>query len=1621
MKKTAEQFVKKLLAVLILLNFAQLSLFASINGDDSKKVTKTLPLSYFSRTTAAGSSTAKVTGTDKVTSVTFYNPYESKNGTYSAGTFKGTVDGQSASFYCIDLAHPLATYSTSQPHTYTDYGSTPTAITYILNNYYPYKSFPYTNSLSTEAKEAAAVQLAIWYYADNLDLSTVTDATIKARALAIKADADANASSYVALETLLIIPSNQSIPTGTAGKFTISTFDATGAALSGVTVNLTASTGTLSSSSAVTGSSGTTSELTLTQGSSTTSTIKATAAVTIPQGTKYVHTVSADSYQKLVLATPAGLTREVSASVTWYTPATCDLEGYTTYTQGGWGGSSNSVPGKIRDLYFSTVFPSGLTIGSTYTITLSSATAVMDFLPQSGTAAALTQNYTNPTSSISVLAGQIAALALNVAFDKAGKIGTNTTDLGDLYILSGTFAGKSVSEFLAIANKALGGETTSYSITDINETATAINENFDNGTTDNSYLTCQSLLKSSLGDKVWLDADKDGIQDSGEAGISGVTVNLYDCSGNLISTTTTDSNGNYLFSNLSAGSYMVQFVRPTNYYFTTKDVNSNGNDGTDSDADLTTGKTDCITLSAGVNDLTWDAGMYKSCKNTLGNFVWHDADVDGIQDADEKGIAGVIVELLQDTTVIATATTDTDGKYEFSNVTDGTYGVRIASSNYASGGALYSTSQLKWYATTKNAGDDTADSDAGKSEIAYVTLNCADNLTIDFGFYKTSVGITKYSDNTSYNSGDTIKYTFVVENTGDIALASGVDVYDAMLNTSGDNLIKHIDLVSPGKSVTFSMNYVAKTSDCGTLKNTVTAVGHPADGSAYVTDASSWTVDVNCDYHSDLKIEKSVDNTTPKNNDIITYTIKVTNIGPDQAKGAEVTDLLPSGLVYQSYTASQGSYDNSTGIWTIGELASGSYVTLTISVKVNVSGINTSAYSLGVAADYGLFVIQDLTQPSSDTEGKVAVGRDAVLGSYSIADKLSSNSGDVLVVGRNLTYTSGAVYNGNVVYGYSTNLPIDAVSITGGTLRKDTPIDFDAAAAYLESLSTQLGAYTVNGTTTSQWGGITLTGVDPYLNVFKVSGTDLSSANNVEISVPNGSVVLVNISGTNVKWSGGLTVSGTSITNVLYNFYEATELNIQGIDIRGSILAPFAALTYPSGVVNGQVIVKSMTGSGQFNNSIFSGNLPYERKVTNVAIISGCTTKDTVTTNNTSSALITVTNLTTSSTTGSSSSTTTTTTWSSVSSFTNGEIIYSMIYDASGNMYAGTMGGKIYKSTNNGTSWTLINSGMSASYIWSLNVSSGTLYAATNNGVFKYSGSSWSSAGLTGKDVHALAYSNGVFYAGTWGYGVFSSSDNGSTWTELNTGIESYLTIQSLTISSDGTVFVGTVGYGVLKLTGNSWTKVTSGYDVVWAMASAGTYVYAGTYGNGLLKSSDNGATWTKVTSLDIVYVYSLTADSDGKVYASSYTNGIMVSSDNGSTWSSIGMSGYGVSTVVTGSSSLYAGTKDGVIYKSATSGSSITSTEETSEVPTTYQLAQNYPNPFNPTTTIQFAVPQASRVMIRVYNSIGQEVAVLADQEFSAGTHKVTFNANGLASGMYIYQMLGKNLNITKKMMLLK
>jgi len=100
---------------------------------------------------------------------------------------------------------------------------------------------------------------------------------------------------------------------------------------------------------------------------------------------------------------------------------------------------------------------------------------------------------------------------------------------------------------------------------------------------------------------------------------------------------------------------------------------------------------------------------------------------------------------------------------------------------------------------------------------------------------------------------------------------------------------------------------------------------------------------------------------------------------------------------------------------------------------------------------------------------------------------------------------------------------------------------------------------------------------------------------------------------------------------------------------------------------------------------------------------------------------------------------------------------------------------------------------------------------------------------------------------------------------------------------------------------------------------------------------------------------------------------------------------------------------------------SSPTGVDESPAVVNEFALEQNYPNPFNPSTTISFKLTATQFVTLKVFNALGEEVSTLVNGNLNQGLHSVSFNANGLSSGFYIYRLESGNQVQVRKMMLLK
>ncbi len=275
------------------------------------------------------------------------------------------------------------------------------------------------------------------------------------------------------------------------------------------------------------------------------------------------------------------------------------------------------------------------------------------------------------------------------------------------------------------------------------------------GQTDYSWdagIVFASPNTASVGDFVWNDLNKNGSQEEGEPGVPGITVTLYDTTNTVVATTITDAFGKYIFNNVAIdispvfyrSNYYIVFTIPSNWSTT---IQNAGDDNTDSDINPS-GTTAKFILNPGDDIVNIDAGVYRNdlvgATGSIGDFVWLDENKNGIQDADEKGAAGITVTLYDNAGVpIAVTATDAEGKYLFTDLAAGNY--RIVFSNLPFGTEF----------TTIGQGTPTTDSDANPQtgSTGLITLGVSEQITsIDAGI------ISVVSDNGNASVGDFVWY-----------------------------------------------------------------------------------------------------------------------------------------------------------------------------------------------------------------------------------------------------------------------------------------------------------------------------------------------------------------------------------------------------------------------------------------------------------------------------------------------------------------------------------------------------------------------------------------------------------------------------------------------------------------------------------------------------------------------------------------------------------------------------------------------------------------------------------------------------------------------------------------------
>jgi uncharacterized repeat protein (TIGR01451 family) len=226
-------------------------------------------------------------------------------------------------------------------------------------------------------------------------------------------------------------------------------------------------------------------------------------------------------------------------------------------------------------------------------------------------------------------------------------------------------------------------------------------------------------VPGSISGEAWQDSNGDGLIDSGERGLNNVTVKLLSSNGSsVLETTNTNNQGDYSFTNLAPGQYVVQFVAPCGDLFTEQNVGTNP--AINSAANPSTGKTSGITLAAAENDGTVNAGLYQT--SCLSGSVYVDYNNDGQFDSNDVGMYGVTVQLLNGSgQVVQTATTGCNGTYNFSNIAPGVYSIFEPQGQSALAGCLTGKD------TAGTVGCSTDGSAAAAGVIGNVTLGSGSN------------------------------------------------------------------------------------------------------------------------------------------------------------------------------------------------------------------------------------------------------------------------------------------------------------------------------------------------------------------------------------------------------------------------------------------------------------------------------------------------------------------------------------------------------------------------------------------------------------------------------------------------------------------------------------------------------------------------------------------------------------------------------------------------------------------------------------------------------------------------------------------------------------------------------
>lgn len=831
---------------------------------------------------------------------------------------------------------------------------------------------------------------------------------------------------------------------------------------------------------------------------------------------------------------------------------------------------------------------------------------------------------------------------------------------------------------------------------------------------------------------------------------------------------------------------------------------------------------------------------------------------------------------------------------------------------------------------------------------------------------------------------------------------------------------------------------------------------------------------------ADLEVVKEVDTSSPFLDDIVTYTITILNRGPDAATGVVVRDVLPAGLVYVSGSPSKGSFDPVTGFWEIGGLVVGAEQTLRLEMQVVVTNMIENIAQVVAADQTDPDSVPGNGVPEEDDQDNALVES---RGPGSVGDVIRvecANLGTVTGLARNAASAhlyavteAGGLHVSNddglnwpVFFETDNDVPLRDVIVGPGGI------------VYAGSFGDGAFASFDDGTT---WNPVGPTdGMVADLDVDDVTG-DLYAAVSGRVLVYDGTAWTELGPGSNPfdgeqvlavsrDESTGSLIAAAAATGV-YRFDGAAwspldgglptgRINVLHMSTKYGLLAG----TNSDGIYRLDGGVWNRFGAGLDNEPIESMGTTQAGELVAGARESGAYVRDTTTGEWTAVGDLPVFTVT-----------------AIIGGF-RGEVIagapgegiygiydrdedgaydiayqlagfmtHAVIHDLvagpDGDLYAATHGYGVLYSSDGGRCWTRMNRNLENLWTFALD-----------------------------------SDSQGVLFLGIWADskgGVWRSVDGGRNWTYLALGDQQIISI-AVDPSDDDVIYAGANLSGVGSIYrstngGDGWERLMTFIEPVWSVAvdpSDPDRLVVGTLGDGIHESIDGGETFTgigkAVTGLENEYVFDLSFGPEGGPFAGDLFAGTDdgVYTLNDGAWSPVGAGslGFRIRSLAFDGSSILAGTwGEGIImYDEATgvwsdfgladipvialavhpvtgtlvigtdgqglflsqragTGTSSDRTTDNADLPEQAILAPGYPNPFNPVTTIPFELATDAHVRLTIADVLGRTIETLVDGRISAGSHAVSWNAAGRATGTYLVRLETADRTSTRTVVLLK